>query len=334
MSKLKLAVIYGGRSGEHEVSLESARSVLAALDTAKYEVMPIKIAKNGQWETDLVLKGDPTWQPGFDLAFPVLHGPYGEDGTIQGLLELAGIPYVGAGVLASAAAMDKSVMRTLFAAAGLPLMPWVTVFQHNWVENPRDVQAEIEKHLEYPLFVKPANLGSSVGISRVESSRELDRAIALALEFDRKLVIEEGVLNAREIECSVLGHNYPQSSVLGEIVPAGEFYDYEAKYQSEDSRLIIPAPLEADLTKEIQSLARRAFQAVDCSGMGRVDFLLDAAGRVYVNEINTLPGFTEISMYPKLWEASGLSYTELLDRLIEFALEKHEERQRLKTSLF
>ncbi|HHY09124.1 MAG TPA: D-alanine--D-alanine ligase [Firmicutes bacterium] len=334
MPKLKIAVIYGGRSGEHEVSLASAESIMAALDQEKYEIMPIKIEKNGKWKNDLIIQPDPTLKAGFDVAFPVLHGPYGEDGTIQGLFEMAGIPYVGAGVTASAAAMDKSVMRDLFAQAGLPLVPWVVAFRHEWEADSKKVVKRIEETLGYPVFVKPANLGSSVGISKVASESGLAEAITLALQYDRKIVVEEGVKDAREIECSVLGHNRPRTSVLGEVIPGNEFYDYMAKYHSEDSRLIIPAPLSAELTGEIRSLAKRAFQAVDCSGMGRVDFLLAGTGEVYLNEINTIPGFTEISMYPKLWEASGLSYSALLDQLIEIALEKHGEKQRLKTSAF
>lgn len=332
MSKLRVGVIYGGRSGEHEVSLVSARSVMDALDQEKYEIIPIKIDKDGRWNGK-VIEADPTREVGLDVVFPVLHGPYGEDGTIQGLLELANLPYVGAGVAASSASMDKALMRALFAQVGLPLLPWEVVLGYEWMEDSNLVKARLEASLGYPMFVKPANLGSSVGISKVKSPDELGSAIELALSYDRKLVVEQGMENAREIECSVLGHNKPQASVLGEIIPAHEFYDYEAKYHNVQSQLIIPADLNESQTKTIREYACRAFQAVDCSGMGRVDFLVDADGAIFINEINTIPGFTEISMYPKLWEQSGLSYSELLDRLIELALEKHRERQVLRTSM-
>lgn len=334
MPKLKVAVLYGGRSGEHEVSLVSARSVMEALDREKYEVIPIKIEQDGSWNGDLIITGDPTRNPYFDVVFPVLHGPYGEDGTIQGLLELANLPYVGGGVACSAAGMDKALMRALFAQAGLPLVPWEVVFHHEWLAEPKTIQTRLEKQLGYPIFVKPANLGSSVGISKVKAPEELKEAMELALQYDRKVVVEQGVINAREIECGVLGNDYPQTSVLGEIVPAHEFYDYVAKYHNEKSRLIIPAPLEDEQTKKIQTYARQAFQAVDGAGLGRVDFLLNPKGEVFVNEINTLPGFTQISMYPKLWEHSGLPYSMLLDRLIELALERHREKEKLRISAF
>ncbi len=334
MSKMKVAVIYGGRSGEHEVSLVSARSVMDALDKEKYEIIPIKINKDGTWEGEVQIQADPASNPDLDVVFPVLHGPFGEDGTVQGLLELAGLPYVGAGVAASGAAMDKAFMRSLFKEAQLPLLPWAVVFNHQWAKDAEAVRKSLESKLAYPLFVKPANLGSSVGISKVETAEGLSRAISLALEYDRKVVVEQGAVNVREIECSVLGHNEPKPSVLGEIIPSHEFYDYEAKYQSGDSRLIIPAPLDPALTDRIQQLAVLAFQAVDCSGMGRVDFFVTPEEKIFVNEINTIPGFTEISMYPKLWESTGLPYTQLLDRLIQLALEKHHERQSLRISAF
>lgn len=334
MSKLKIAVLYGGRSGEHEVSLESARSVIEALDKNRYEIIPIKITKDGHWEGSTLIQADPTKEQGIDVVFPVLHGPYGEDGTIQGLLELANLPYVGASVASSGAAMDKAFMRALFAQASLPLVPWQVILQHEWKNNPIDCQRELEEALGYPMFVKPANLGSSVGISKVKSPADLLPAMELAFSYDRKVVVEQAVLNAREIECSVLGHNEPQASSLGEIVPAHDFYDYQAKYHNEKSKLIIPAPLDLELAKTIQEYACQVFKAVDCSGMARVDFFIDEDGDVFVNEINTIPGFTQISMYPKLWEESGLPYATLLDRLIELALEKHQERQILRTSIF
>lgn len=334
MPKLRVGVIFGGRSGEHEVSLLSARSVMEALNQEKYEIIPIKIEKDGSWPKKSVIQADPGNKSNLDVVFPVLHGPYGEDGTIQGLLELANLPYVGAGVAASGAAMDKAFMRSLFAQAGLALLPWEVVLHHEWKDDPVNVQYSLETSLGYPMFVKPANLGSSVGISKVKSPADLGLAMELALQYDRKVVVEQGLIGAREIECSVLGHNKPQASVLGEIVPAHEFYDYTAKYHNEKSALIIPAPLSDEQTKLIQDYACRAFQAVDCSGMGRVDFFVDTKGQIFVNEINTIPGFTQISMYPKLWEQSGLPYSALLDRLIELALEKHSERQALRTSAF
>jgi len=331
MPKLKVGVIYGGRSGEHEVSLMSAQNVMQALDQAKYEVIPIKIGKDGRW-LDRIIQPDPTCPSGLDVVFPVLHGPYGEDGTIQGLLELANLPYVGAGVAASAVSMDKALMRNLFFQAGLPLLPWEVVFNYQWRSSPGEVVQRLETALGYPMFVKPANLGSSVGVSKVKARAELGPALDLALSYDRKVVVEQGLEGAREVECSVLGHHHPQASIPGEIIPANEFYDYEAKYHSEESELIIPAPLGAEQVRTVQEYACRAFQAVDCSGLARVDFFLDREGRILVNEINTIPGFTQISMYPKLWEHSGLSYGALLDRLIEIALERHRERQALRTS--
>ncbi|MDI9441817.1 MAG: D-alanine--D-alanine ligase [Firmicutes bacterium] len=334
MSKMKVAVIYGGRSGEHEVSLVSARYVVEALNKEKYEVIPIKINKDGSWDGPIQIYPDPTRNSGLDVVFPVLHGPYGEDGTIQGLLDMAGLPYVGAGVAASAAALDKALMRSLFKEAGLPLLPWEVVYRYEWERDTQAVVERLEASLTYPLFVKPANLGSSVGISKVKERSELAQAMEIALEYDRKAVVEQGAVGVREIECGVLGYNDLQASVPGEVVPAHEFYDYEAKYHSEDSRLIIPAPIGPELTERIQELAMRAFRAVDCSGMGRVDFFLTQQNEILVNEINTTPGFTPISMYPKLWESSGLPYSELLDRLIELALKRHKERQNLRISPF
>jgi D-alanine-D-alanine ligase len=355
--KIRLGILFGGRSGEHDVSLASAASVMKALDPAKYEIVPIGITRDGHWRvgsgavqllpqvlengepvtpsvdptgpkllpiTPSTLAPDP--RPQVDVVFPVLHGTFGEDGTVQGLLELADLPYVGAGVLASAAGMDKDVMKRLFREAGLPILAWELVLRADWEKNPGAVRKRIERKLRYPLFVKPANLGSSVGISKVRNQRELPAAMGLAGQYDRKILVEKAV-NAREIECSVLGNDAPQASVPGEVIPVNEFYDYEAKYIKEGSELIIPAPLTFRQTRRVQEVAVRAFQAIDGAGMGRVDFLLDRnTGKVYVNEINTIPGFTSISMYPKLWEASGVSYSQLLDRLIELALERHREK--------
>ena len=390
MKKLRVGVLFGGRSGEHEVSLLSAASVLNAIDKSKYEVVPIGITKEGRWVTaahaERLLKGkasdaeprhlragDPETtstaavlargegvvvppMPGenhsslmpfetdarelraavnpvdVDIIFPVLHGTFGEDGTIQGLLELADIAYVGAGVLGSAAGMDKDVMKRLFRDADLPIVKHVTVLRSRWREEPKKVRKLIESKLKYPVFVKPANLGSSVGISKVHDASELPAAMDEAARFDRKLVIEEGVggkkAKAREIECSVLGNDKPIASVAGEVVPIKEFYDYNAKYLDEGSELIIPTKVSKAKMKEIQQLASRAFQAVECSGLARVDFLMDPRSqKMYVNEINTLPGFTSISMYPKLWAASGIAYSELIDRLIQLGLERHAEKK-------
>ncbi|MBZ5627572.1 MAG: D-alanine--D-alanine ligase [Acidobacteriia bacterium] len=384
--KIRVGVLFGGRSGEHEVSLLSAASVVESIDKRKYEVVPIGITKDGRWLTadhaERLLRGehkeerhlragDPESTPGaallakgesvmvppvpgrelepfevdapqrrasdrainVDIIFPVLHGTFGEDGTIQGLLELADIPYVGAGVLGSAAGMDKDVMKRLFKQAGLDMVKHVTVLRSQWEKDPKQVRREIEKALKYPVFVKPANLGSSVGISKVHDRGEIDGAMKEAAKFDRKIVVEQGVGGksgrAREIECSVLGNDEPQASVAGEVVPAAEFYDYNAKYIDEGSKLIIPAKLTRAQQKKVQEMAVKAFLAVDCSGLARVDFLMDPkTDRIYVNEINTMPGFTSISMYPKLWAASGISYPDLIDRLIQLGLERFEEKKR------
>ena len=391
MKKLRVGVLFGGRSGEHEISLLSAASVLKAINPDKYEVVPIGITKSGKWvspahaekllrgesvpeesgknlragdpdatasaavlakgdavivppvpESDSLVPFESTARAGdhginVDVIFPVLHGTFGEDGTIQGLLELADIPYVGAGVLGSAAGMDKDVMKKLFAAAGLPLVKHVTVLRSQWEENHGKVARAIESKLKYPLFVKPANLGSSVGISKAHNRKELAPAIEVAAGYDRKIVIEQGVggnkAKARELECSVLGNDAPQASVVGEIVPSAEFYDYNAKYLDEGSQLIIPAKITKRQTKEVQEMAVRAFQAVDGSGLARVDFLMDPkSGKVYLNEVNTMPGFTSISMYPKLWAASGLEYPALIDRLLQLALERHAEKKKNRYS--
>lgn len=386
MKKIRVGVLFGGRSGEHEVSLLSAASVIEAIDKTKFEVIPIGITKEGKWLTSAhaerllsgkhddhhLRAGDPEATPGaallakgeavlvppvpaadksaivpfetdaaghhatsidIDVIFPVLHGTFGEDGTIQGLFELANIPYVGAGVLGSAAGMDKDVMKALFKNAGLPIVKHVTVLRSAWEREPKKVKKLVESKLKYPVFVKPANLGSSVGISKAHDGKELGPAIEEAEKFDRKIVIEQGVggknKKAREIECSVLGNDQPKASVAGEIVPMKEFYDYTAKYLDPGSALQIPAKITKSLQKQVQELAIRAFQAVDCSGLGRVDFLLDpASNKLYVNEINTMPGFTSISMYPKLWEATGLKYRDLITRLIELAQERHADKQK------
>jgi D-alanine-D-alanine ligase len=388
--KIRVGILFGGRSGEHEISLLSAASVFKAINQQKYEVVPIGITKQGRWVTSAdaerllagkpieaerqLRAGDPDTtaaaavlqtgeavvvppephRPGVgmtpfqteaptrraadrainvDVIFPVLHGTFGEDGTVQGLLELAEIPYVGAGVLGSAAGMDKDIMKSLFRAAGLPIVKHVTILRSDLESDPQKVQKTIERSLKYPVFVKPANLGSSVGISKVHDRKELGPALTEAARFDRKIVIEQGVGGkngkAREIECAVLGNDQPNASVPGEIVPSAEFYDYSAKYLDEGSQLIIPAKLTKAETRKVQELAIGAFRAVDCSGLGRVDFLMDPKSRkIYLNEINTMPGFTSISMYPKLWAASGVPYPELIENLIQLGIERHQEKKR------
>lgn len=355
MKKLRVGVVYGGRSGEHEVSVASAASIFKHLDRERYEAIPIRIERNGHWVLDghvpealsaadiqptrptenlKPVEASAAVSPArLDVVFPVLHGPYGEDGTVQGLLELADVAYVGCGVLGSAVGMDKAVMKILFAAQGLPIVPHLTLSKREWLGHAKDVEERAAGALGFPMFVKPANLGSSVGISKVKSETDFAAAMDLAFQFDRKAVVEAGVPNAREIECAVLGNDEPEASVPGEIVPSREFYDYEAKYLDEDSKLLIPSPLTPSQTTEVQQLAIRAFRAVEGSGMSRVDFLMARdTGQLFVNEVNTIPGFTTISMYPKLWEASGLSYGTLLDRLIVLALERHREKQALRST--
>jgi D-alanine-D-alanine ligase len=365
--KLRVGVLFGGRSGEHEVSLMSAASILKAIDRRKYEVVPVGISKDGRWlggeaATRLLAGSGATGRQleaeagsteiaqenaalvgessaitrSLDVIFPVLHGTFGEDGTIQGLFELADLAYVGSGVLGSAAGMDKDAMKKLFHAAGLPQTPHVTVLRSEWRTDAKRCRRLIEKALLYPLFVKPANLGSSVGISKVHGPAELAEAMDLAASFDRKLVVEQGVggpgAKPRELEVAVLGNDQPDASVVGEIVPAKEFYDYEAKYQlsgPDESVCIIPAKIPAAAQKRIRAIALEAFRACDCSGLARVDFLMEPkrGGAIYLNEINTMPGFTSISMYPKLWQASGVSYRTLIDRLITLAMDRHLEKQ-------
>ncbi len=374
--KIRLGVLFGGRSGEHEVSLTSAAAVMKALDPEKYELVPVGITPEGRWRVGSKALGllagaagdnlaqrtaplqtvleegravtpsvDPTGpkllplakssgavtsRPEVDVIFPVLHGTFGEDGTIQGLLELADVPYVGAGVLASAAGMDKDVMKRLFRDAGLPVVPWEMVLRREWEDDPGGVRRKVKKRLRFPLFVKPANLGSSVGITKVHSPEEFQAGMDLAAQYDRKILVEKAV-DAREIECAVLGNDQPEASLPGEIVPVNEFYDYEAKYIKEGSKLLIPARLSRRQIKRVQELAVRGFKAIDCAGMGRVDFLLDRKnGKLFLLEINTIPGFTSISMYPKLWEATGVPYTKLLDRLVELAIERHHDKLRTR----
>jgi D-alanine-D-alanine ligase len=378
--KLRVGILFGGRSGEHEVSLLSAASILKAIDRRKFEVLPIGITKSGQWliadEAQRLLEGKPlapvldavveapadapaveaAQEPApkivapaeateihphtalrgqaLDVVFPVLHGTFGEDGTIQGLFELAGIAYVGSGVLGSAAGMDKDLMKRLFAHAKLPIVKHVTLLRSVWEKTPRKAVAQVEAALKYPVFVKPANLGSSVGISKAHDRKELGPALALAAKYDRKIVIEQGVggkkSKAREFEVAVLGNDDPKASLVGEIIPGKEFYDYEAKYLSEGSVPVIPARISREEGKKIREMAVEAFRACDLSGLARVDFLMEPEGkrRIFLNEVNTMPGFTSISMYPKLWEATGVGYKDLITLLIELALERHTEKNR------
>lgn len=323
--KIRVAVIFGGKSGEHEVSLVSARSVMEALNPQKYKILPILISKTGAWKT----KQDPfRVLQNCDVVFPVLHGPYGEDGTIQGFLELINIPYVGSGVFASAACMDKFMAKVIFKAYGLPQTKFLHFDRKQITKEFSKIKKNIDERIGYPCFVKPSNLGSSVGISKVKGASKLKTALALAASYDASVLVEEAI-NAREIECSVLGNETPMASLAGEIIPNREFYDYFAKYIDNASKLIIPANLTPKKMQEIQKLAFASYRALQCSGMARVDFLMDRkTQKFYVNEINTIPGFTKISMYPKLWEASGMSYPRLLDCLITLAFERYREKQK------
>lgn len=364
MKKLRVGVLFGGRSGEHEVSLMSAKEVIAAMDPNKYEIIPIGITKQGQWllaspETlNLLNKQHPAIsllpEPShqgllpvtnssiedakqelhhLDVIFPLIHGTYGEDGCIQGLLELANIPYVGAGVLGSALGMDKVLLKTVFKEAGLSIADFQWTTRKKWRQDPQAVQAEVETKLHYPLFIKPANLGSSVGISKVKSSAEFAAAMDFAAKFDRKIIIESGVPHAREVEISVLGNDDIRVSVPGEIFPSREFYDYAAKYLDNASKLQIPAELPAEVTAQLQEMAKKAYIAIGCEGLARIDFLINAKTlEVFISEINTLPGFTQVSMYPKMWEHSGLTYQALIDTLIQLALERHQDIQENVTS--
>jgi D-alanine-D-alanine ligase len=360
--RLRIGVLFGGRSGEHEVSLASAASVIRALDPEKYEAVPIGISKDGRWlvgtgslkmlaevlrsgnrvvlppdpsAASLVPLGSGAGQPSVsvDVVFPVLHGTFGEDGTVQGLLELAGLPYVGAGVLASAVGMDKDVQKRLFEEAGLPIVPFLAVRRSEWEHERTKVLKAIKKKFRFPIFVKPATLGSSVGMTRVKDPHEISAAMDLAAEFALKIIVERGV-TGREIEVSVLGNDELSASIPGEIVPHREYYDYRAKYLEQGTQLLIPAKLSKKQVGVFQDYAVRAFRAIDGTGMARCDFFLEKrSGKVFVNELNTIPGFTSISMYPKLWEASGLPYSKLIDRLIELAIELHRDKARTKYSI-
>jgi D-alanine-D-alanine ligase len=324
--KKRVAVIYGGRSGEHEVSLRSAQSIIDALDPEKYKVLHYLISKEGKWSPRPIVP-EPHGNPEIDVVFPALHGTFGEDGTLQGLLELAGLPYVGAGVLASSVSMDKEVMKRLAKERGLPVVDYL-VFSSSELKDSDGICSKFE----FPVFVKPANLGSSVGISKAHNCVELKSALELAASFDRKVIVERSI-EGREFECAVLGNEDPKASVPCEILPSREFYDYDDKYLLEKAGTVIPADLPPEQTRELQQLAVECYRAVECEGMARVDFLLETAtNRLFINEINTLPGFTSISMYPKMWEHSGLPMPKLVDRLIELALERHAAKQHLRYS--
>lgn len=362
-NKKKVLVVFGGQSGEHEVSVISAESVIKSLDTTKYEILTIGITKEGHWfwgvkpqewkeskeqimpqHIQVALALDPQ-EPKFialdgskldndgkcDIVFPVMHGPKGEDGTIQGLLEMTGFPYVGSGVLGSSLGMDKDRMKAVFQEAGLPIVPHISVLRSELATEKEKIVERISHLLGFPCFIKPANLGSSVGISKASNKEELITALDYAANFDRKLVIEKGV-KAREIELSVLGNDNAKSSIPGEIIPCKEFYDYEAKYLDASSKSIIPAELKESTKKQLQEYAVKAFNAVGAAGLGRIDFFVTEDDTIFVNEINTMPGFTQISMYPKLWEASGLPYRELLDRLIDLGMEYYKDSVNKKLS--
>lgn len=386
MDRLRIGVVYGGRSGEHEVSLASAAAIFSRLDPKRYDAVPVFVDKNGRWsladaipatmsageiiqnlhargrpnapvqpseahfvtypseETVLTISRDHSTMGqsvdravvrglSLDIIFPIIHGPLGEDGTLQGLLELANVPFVGSGVLASALAMDKSMSKVVFAANGLPLVQHMVVKGSEWQATPETIVDKINQVFNYPVFVKPANLGSSIGVSRVTNKTELQAALSKAYSLDNTLLVETAVSNAREIECSVLGNESPLTSVPGEVIPSGEFYDYDSKYLDDQSELRIPANLSMELSDKVRDLSVKAFLALGCAGMARVDFLLDPNNEnLYLNEVNTLPGFTTISQYPKLWEATGLAYSELLDRLIELALARHHQKNRIEAS--
>ena len=361
MTKRRVGIVFGGKSGEHEVSLKSARAVMNALDPEKYTVIPIGIPRNGQWlsggdpllaleqqadqkmlgrtpqagvvsETAIVQSAgslpEQTNVAALDVIIPVLHGPFGEDGTIQGVFEFANLPYVGCGVLAASVGMDKGLMKSAFAAAGLPQVPWQLVLRRDWQTQPEAVYERLEATLHYPMFVKPANLGSSVGISKVSNRAELATGMAEAAGYDRRIVVEQGI-NAREIEVAILGNDDPKPSVPGEVLPANDFYDYADKYLEGQTQFAIPAELDAATSEQLREMAVTAFKAIDGAGLARVDFFVEReTGAIYINEINTFPGFTAMSQYPKLWEATGLGYSELLDRLIDLAIERYHERGR------
>lgn len=356
--KKKLGLLYGGKSAEHKVSMQTALAVIKALDLDKFDIYPIYITEEGRWIKGPQLDGPvenvkaleftgqdfpPTAlastlfqaseeDGAFDVIFPLLHGPNGEDGTVQGLLELLNLPYVGNGVLASSAGMDKVVMKNIFATAGLNQVKYVSYIRSEWDHNRNEAYEKVEKELGYPCFVKPANLGSSVGISKAMNRAELESAFTEAFQFDRKIIIEEGVV-AREIEVGILGNDHPECSVAGEIVPKKAFYDYKAKYEDGDTGLIIPAEVKEEEYQLIKENAIKAFKSLDCSGLVRADFFLTKDGKVYINEVNTMPGFTPFSMFPLLWKHTGVEYSQLIERLVDLAIERHDEKQKIKYTI-
>ncbi|MDQ0163469.1 D-alanine--D-alanine ligase [Aeribacillus alveayuensis] len=360
--KVKLGLVYGGKSAEHKVSLQTALAVIKALDTSKFDIHPIYITEQGRWirgkqlsepvedvRTLQLQEAGETISPvalnqqlfpnskrehgeSIDVIFPLLHGPNGEDGTIQGMLELLNIPYVGNGVLASAAGMDKVIMKNLFAQAGLEQAKYVWLIRSEWEKNPEAAYQKVEDVLGYPCFVKPANLGSSVGINKAKDRQSLIKAVVEAFEFDRKIVIEEAV-SGREVEIGIIGNDEPVCSVVGEIVPKKEFYDYKAKYEDGDTELVIPADITEDEYKKIKEMAMKAFKAIDGSGLVRADFFLKEDGTPFINEVNTMPGFTPFSMFPLLWKHSGIEYSELIEKLVQLGLERHQEKQQIKHTL-
>lgn len=352
MDKIKVALIFGGRSAEHEISLLSAEAIMGAMDRRRYEVVPMGITKEGDW----IVGGNPlkalralsqgktlravveasqipvALLSEVDIAFPILHGPYGEDGTLQGLLEMMDLPYVGAGVLGSALGMDKALQKAVLAQHGIPVVDHIAFTRSRWQSNRSQIMEAVEERFPYPCFVKPSSLGSSIGISKVYSTAELIAGIEDAAQYDRKVLVERAV-DAREIECSVLGNDEPMASPLGEVIPTNAFYDYEAKYSSPDTRLVVPVDLPAPISGEMRRLALAAFQAIDGAGMARADMFLErGSGKIYINELNTIPGFTRVSMYPKLWEVAGISFPDLVGHLIRLGLERHEEKRRCAVS--
>ncbi|MDQ0155668.1 D-alanine--D-alanine ligase [Robertmurraya andreesenii] len=354
--KKKIGLLYGGKSAEHKVSLQTALAVINALDYEKFEIYPIYITEQGEWIKGPLLEGKvetvaalqfsngeslpPTalapalftadsQNAPFDIIFPLLHGPNGEDGTVQGLLELLNLPYVGNGVLASSAGMDKVIMKNIFAQAGLPQVNYVWFIRSEWEHNPVAAYEKVEADIGYPCFVKPANLGSSVGISKCTNREELVTAFKEAFQFDRKIIIEQGV-TAREVELGVIGNDLPECSVAGEIIPKVEFYDYKAKYEDGNTALVIPAEITEAEYKLLEGLAKRAYKALDCSGLVRADFFLTKDGKAYINEVNTMPGFTPFSMFPLLWKHTGVDYPQLIERLVQLGIERYDEKQRIK----
>jgi len=374
-NKIRVGLIFGGKSGEHEISLASAQSVARTLDKNKYDLVLIGVTKEGRWITGgnalkqlAAISPTPLLAPEsenanggvsapinsvelvptgvsavtaqsplatIDVAFPLVHGPFGEDGTLQGLLDLADIPYVSAGVAASAVGMDKALMKAVFRAHSLPILDWLVILRRDWEAQPDDAIYRVESVLGYPCFVKPANLGSSVGVTKAHQRDELIEALRVAAQYDRKLIAERAAQNAREIECSVLGNDDPIASIPGEVIPKREFYDYAAKYDNEaGTELIVPADLSPQIARNVQEIAIRAFKAIDACGMARVDFFLErGANRLLLNEINTIPGFTSVSMYPRMWQKTGISYADLIDRLIQLALERHADKRKSKIGL-